>query len=396
MQFLALNAGSSSLKMGLFLVDEREEKPLLSAEIQRIGNPPANFFLKSADQIHMVQQILPEGTFEEAMQFLFSWLDKHSQEFPLALFVHRIVQGGPALRQPAWVDTHLLQTLSAYVPYDPEHLPQQIEALRLCQKKYPAIPQIACFDTGFYRSMPSLAQRYPLPRNYQGEGLIRYGFHGLSYESILQTMERKFSNEASQRLIAAHLGNGASMSAIHRGKPIDTSMGFSPAGGLMMGTRCGDLDPGVFLFLLEEKGFSAEELRSLFHAKSGLLAISEQTSEMKDLIEESKKNRKAAEAIDLYCYLAKKQLGALLAALGGVDTLVFTGGIGEKAPLVRSKICEGLGFLDIEIDEQKNALNEEEISSTGSSVKVRVIPTNEQRIMVRHGYRILSQEKIPQ
>jgi acetate kinase len=262
-----------------------------------------------------------------------------------------------------------LRSISAF---DPEHLPAEIALMEILAAKFPDTPQIACFDTAFHSAMPRVAKLLPIPRRYEAKGVQRYGFHGLSYE-YLMTQPRM-----NGRVILAHLGNGASLAAVRDGQSIDTSMAFTPAAGLPMSTRSGDLDPGLVGFLAQTEQMTAEQFHSMINWQSGLLGVSETSSDMRDLLAREANDRRAAEAVALFCYQAKKWIGAFAAALGGLDTLVFTGGIGQNDPVIRARICDGLGFLGIELDRQQNATNAEQISGKGSRVAVRVIRTDEE------------------
>jgi acetate kinase len=277
------------------------------------------------------------------------------------------------------------------VPLASNHLPGALAAIEALCKAHPSLAEIACFDTAFHRQMPELAQRYPLPRQFADEGVLRYGFHGLSYEYVLHELQQTPGAKADGRIIIAHLGNGASMAAVREGRGIETTMGFTPTGGLVMGTRSGDLDPGVPLYLLQQRGMSPDELHELLNRRSGLIGVSAVSSDMQDLLAREKENRDAALAVELFCYQARKFIGALAAALGGLDELVFTGGIGEHAAPVRARICEPLGFLGIVVDPARNEAAEAILSPPGSRVTVRVVKTNEELMMARHADQLLRQ-----
>jgi acetate kinase len=275
--------------------------------------------------------------------------------------------------------------------YDPDHLPGEIELIEAFRNRDPNLPQVACFDTAFHHDMPQVAQIVPIPRRFEAAGVRRYGFHGLSYEYLMEELARVGGpKEARGRIILAHLGSGASMAAVRDGHSIDTTMGFTPASGLVMGTRTGDLDPGLVRFLSRTEGMTVDQFDSLVNHKSGLLGVSETSSDVRDLLEHQEVDVRAAEALELFCYQAKKWIGALTAALGGIDTLVFAGGIGENAPELRRRICEGLGFLGIALDEGRNASNALLISTEKGSVKVRVIHTDEESMIARSVTRVLN------
>lgn len=293
---------------------------------------------------------------------------------------HRLVHGGPSHRTPALIDDTLLKELKDLIPFAPLHLPREIALIEKLKDK--GVPQVACFDTAFHRTLPAVAQHFPLPHSLTEEGLIRYGFHGLSYEYIAGL----FPNE--KRLIVAHLGNGCSLAAIKEGKSVDTTMGFTPTGGVMMGTRTGDLDPGLILYLLNHKKLSVQEVEKMVDFKSGLLGVSGVSSDMATLLDSS--DQKAKWAIEMFCYTIHKAIGSLITALEGVDTLVFTAGIGEKAPSVREAICAPLHFLGLKLDKMRNENNETVISSSLSKVDVHVIPANEELMIAEHTWRILN------
>jgi acetate kinase len=300
------------------------------------------------------------------------------------------VHGGAAYSEPQLIDDDLVAALTRLVAIDPLHLPQAIDAIEATRRAYPDHPQVACFDTAFHRRMPRVAQIYALPRRFAKEGAVRYGFHGLSYEYIMSELRLLDREAARERVVIAHLGNGASMAAVRDGVSVDTTMGFTPTGGLVMGTRSGDLDPGVLLYLLQPGGPSPNELNTLLNKQSGLLGVSEISADMQDLLDRENQDDRAAEAVALFCYQAKKFLGALIAALGGLDTLVFTAGIGEHAAPVRERICARLDFLGIRLDPERNAQSAPIISRDGSPVVVRVMHTDEDLMIARHTYRIIS------
>jgi acetate kinase len=282
------------------------------------------------------------------------------------------------------VTADLLATLRSLIPVDPEHLPQAIAAIEGLSDALPAVPQVACFDTAFHRTMPRVAQTYALPRRYTDAGVVRYGFHGLSYEYVVERLRTIDPSAARGRVVIAHLGNGASMAAIRDGRSVDTTMGFSPTGGLVMSTRPGDLDPGVVIYLQREAGLTLENAGRVLNKEAGLLAVSTTSADMQDLLAREESDPRAAEAIALFCYTARKSLGALAAVLAGLDALIFTGGIGEHAAPVRARICAGVEFLGIHIDDDRNAANASLISPDTGPVAVRVIRTDEDLMIARH------------
>jgi acetate kinase len=286
----------------------------------------------------------------------------------------------------------LVADLQTLVPIDPNHLPQAIAAIEAVGRAYPTVPQVVCFDTAFHSRMPRVARLYALPRQLAQEGIIRYGFHGLSYEYVMEELRRLDRDAAAGRVVVAHLGNGASMAAVRGGVGVDTTMGFTPTGGLVMGTRSGDLDPSVPLFLLEERGLTPTEVSDLLNKQAGLLGVSGTSADMRELLDREPDDMRAAEAVALFCYQAKKFLGALAAALGGLDALVFTGGIGEHSATVRERVCEGLEFLGIRLDPERNAAHAPVISSDDAAITVRVVPTDEDLMVARHTRRLIEQE----
>jgi acetate kinase len=301
-----------------------------------------------------------------------------------------VVHGGPRYSQPQRITRELMEELHHLTPFDPQHLPEEILLTEAFHRRFPELPQIACFDTAFHHDLPRVARVLPLPRRYEAMGVRRYGFHGLSYTFLVEELARLAGPAAAQgRLVLAHLGNGASLAAVHEGKPVDTSMGFTPAAGVPMSTRSGDLDPGLVWFLARIDHLDAHQWNEMVNFQSGLLGVSETSSDMRDLLEREAGDARAAEAVAIFCYQIKKWIGAFAAALGGLDTLVFSGGIGEKAAPVRARVCDGLGFLGIEIDQKQNLTNAGVISTEESRVAVRVIPTDEEWMIARTVCRVL-------
>jgi len=380
---LTLNSGSSSLKFALYRLGAAEALGL-SGAIQRIGLSAGQFRARDANGKSLAEQQGDFRNHDAALAALFAWLKNRPEAAQIGAVGHRVVHGGTEYAQPRRVDPELIAALKRLIPFAPEHLPHEIAAIESVGRAYPALPQVACFDTAFHRQMPAVAQRYPLPRRFGAEGVLRYGFHGLSYEYIVGELRRTAGERAGGRLIVAHLGNGASMAAVRDGQSLDTTMGFTPAGGLIMSTRSGDLDPGALLYLLREKGLSVNDVQKMVHEQSGLLGISEISSDMSDLLARQGQDPRAAEAIESFCYQAKKLLAGLAAVLGGLDTLVFTAGIGENAPAIRGRICGDLEFLGIRLDGVRNEANEAVISADGSPVTVRVMKTNEELMIARH------------
>jgi acetate kinase len=378
---LAINGGSSSIKFALFEVGDTL-RWLVRGGIARIGLPEATLEVKDVDPLNSVSRLVDAPDHAAAANVLMDWLRKHSSV--LAVVGHRVVQGGPKYSQPQRITPEVVEELRRLSPFDPEHLPEEILLVEALHRRFPDLPQVACFDTAFHQDLPQVARMLPIPRRYGAQGIRRYGFHGLSYSFLMEELARLGDPAATTgRVILAHLGSGASLAAVHHGKSIDTSMGFTPAAGLVMGTRTGDLDPGLVYYLLHTGNMTAERFQRLVNHESGLLGVSEISSDMQDLLRHEAGDVRAEEAVALFCYQAKKWIGSFVAALGGLDTLVFAGGIGEHAPLVRARICEGLGFLGIELSESRNRENASAISTEASRVTVRVIHTDEELMIAR-------------
>lgn len=324
-----------------------------------------------------------------ALEAMFAWLGEHEYFSQLVAAGHRLVHGGPRHREPQRITPEFLSEIEQLVPLDPDHMPAAIRGIQFIAQKFPELPQVACFDTAFHSSLPKVARMYALPRRFYEQGIFRYGFHGLSYEYILDELRALDGKLAAGRIIIAHLGSGASMVAIKDGKSIDTSMGFTPLEGLVMSTRSGDVDPGLLLYLLAQEKMSSKEVNTLLNKESGLAGVSGTSADMRDLLGKVSHDARAADAVELFCYRAKKYLGAYAAVLGGLDVLVFTGGIGEHAPAARERICSGLEFLGVCLDSSRNEANAPLISSSNSRVNVRVIQTDEDRMIVRHVIAVL-------
>lgn len=387
---LALNGGSSSLKFALF-ADGISATRLLSGSVGRIGMPEA--LIKLNPGISTAGRVPPVSVPDHAAALDFV-LEKIGQVVPLdrlAAAGHRVLHGGEIYSAPQIIDAALVAELKRLTPLGPEHLPAQISLIEAVSKRFPRMPQMACFDTAFHRGLPRVARLLPLPRRYDAAGVRRYGFHGLSYEFLLEELVRLGDPSATTgRIILAHLGNGASLAAVQNGRCIDTTMGFTPAAGLVMGRRTGDLDPSLPAYLAQTEGMTPEQFHKMVNHQSGLLGVSETTSDMRELLSVESSDPRAAEAIALFCYQAKKWAGAFTAALGGLDTLVFSGGIGENNPSIRARICDGFGFLGLELDAARNAANGALISASLSRVAVRVIPTDEELMIGRSTWRLLA------
>lgn len=365
------------------------EELLLSMTVHQAGASGCR--LKIADSSGAVLSDAPVDGVDSngALEAVFAWLDERKYFSQLAAAGHRLVHGGPRYREPQRITPEFLSEMEQLVPLDPDHMPAAIRGIQFIAKKFPELPQVACFDTAFHSSLPKVARMYALPRRFYEQGIFRYGFHGLSYEYILGELRALDGKLAGGRIIIAHLGSGASMVAIKDGKSIDTSMGFTPLEGLVMSTRSGDVDPGLLLYLLAQEKMSSKEVNTLLNKESGLAGVSGTSADMRDLLGKVSHDARAADAVELFCYRAKKYLGAYAAVLGGLDVLVFTGGIGEHAPTVRERICSGLEFLGICLDSSRNEANAPLISSSDSRVSVRVIQTDEDRMIVRHVIAVL-------
>ena len=374
---LTINGGSSSIKFSLYKIEDPLKK-IFNGQLENIGSKKAklNFTNSVTEQKSCVN--IKAADHNEATGHLIDWLKKQEGFDSVKAVGHRIVHGMKHT-EPQLITPALIKELKKISAYDPDHLPGEIKLIELFKKHYPSVIQVACFDTSFHTSMPAMAKMLPIPRRYYDSGIQRYGFHGLSYSYLMEELKKLAGHEVAKgKIILAHLGSGASLAAVKEGKCTDTSMAFTPASGLMMSTRCGDIDPGVAWYLMNNEKISPEEFSHLINHESGLLGVSETNSDMRELIEIENTDNRAAEAIELFCYQTKKWIGSFAAVLGGVDTLIFAGGIGERSPEVRSKICDGLGFLGIELDEKKNRKNEAVISDDAAKVAVRVIKTNEE------------------
>jgi len=318
------------------------------------------------------------------------WLEQSTGLGSLGAVGHHVVHGGPKYSEPQRITADMVEELRRLSPFDPEHLPEEIQLTEAFHRRFPDLPQVVCFDTAFHHDLPRVARLLPIPRRYEAQGVQRYGFHGLSYAYLMEELAHLAGMEAARgRVILAHLGNGASLAAVRDGKPVDTSMSFTPAAGVPMSTRSGDLDPGLVWYLARTEKMGAKQFNEMVNFQSGLLGVSETSSDMRDLLECESQDVRAAEAVALFCYQVRKWIGAFAAALGGLDTLVFAGGIGENAPVVRARICAGLGFLGIELEEKRNAANEGVISAAAGRIAVRVIRTDEELTIARSVCRVL-------
>ncbi|MGO9602738.1 MAG: acetate/propionate family kinase [Candidatus Binataceae bacterium] len=380
---LCLNRGSSSLKFALYRLADGDERRLATGEVDRIGLPGSTMQVRDTAGAILKNEHHNFSTRDSIIGLIFNTLDELHLQRPEAVG-HRIVHGGPDHTAPERVTPQLIAALRKTIPFAPLHLPSAIEEIEAVLAHFPDLPQVACFDTAFHRTMPEVAARFPLPRGLWDEGVRRYGFHGLSYEYIVGAL----GDRAKGRVVIAHLGNGASIAAVRDGKSVDTTMGFTPTGGLMMGTRSGDLDPGVILYLLNAKHSDPAQLDRIVNHEAGLLGVSGLSSDMRTLGES--KDARAALAREMFCYYLRKLIGAMASVLEGIDTLVFTGGIGEHDAGVRWDVCGRLGYLGIEIDRERNAANDGLISTAGSKCIVRVMPTNEDLMIARHTRAIIA------
>jgi acetate kinase len=389
-RLLTINVGSSSLKAALYRMGPAETVEIRAAA-ERIGIPNSRLRVADAQGATLLERsdALPDHA--AALDVLFAWLHAQHLDEGLRAIGQRVVQGGSHYSAPTLITDEVLAVLRSLVSLDTEHLPQTLGVIENVRRAYPSLPQVACFDTAFHRQMPRVAQMYALPRDLWDAGVARYGFHGLSYEYVLQELRALDGPAADGRVIVAHLGNGASMAAIHQGVGVDTTMGLTPTGGLVMGTRTGDLDPGVLLYLLESRGLDAAALSRLVNKQAGLLGVSGSSADMQDLLEREEVDPRAAEAVALFCYQARKFLGALVAALGGLETLVFTAGIGQHSAVIRARICAGLEYLGLRVDQTRNAAHAPIISSDASRVVVRVMPTDEDLMIARHTFRLVAE-----
>ena len=376
---LALNSGSSSLKFGLYRVASSHTRMLLSGKAESIGESEGTFRAWNSRHDAVVSETTAIPDRQEAIARIAGLLVESGLPAPAAVG-HRIVHGGPKLREHCLIDDSVLQQLSAAATFAPLHTPSALEVIRLAQDRFPGLPQAACFDTAFHAGLPDVARVLPIPRELRSEGIQRYGFHGLSYESIVHQL----ASDLPERLVIAHLGNGASVTAIRRGRSIDTSMGLTPTGGLIMGTRSGDLDPGVLVYLMREKKFDAARLEEWVNRRCGLLGISGIGSDMRRLREAAASSADAQLAIEMFCYSVRKQMAGMIAALDGVDTIVFTGGIGENDPLARAAICTGLSWIGVSLDEARNRSASNPVNDGASRCRVEVLASQEDEQIARH------------
>jgi len=385
---LTINAGSSSLKLACF--EQKDLKVVAEIAVTEISQPLAKLVVQEAGRAPQNTEIAGKSH----KHVLAACLDQLGKIVALPAVIaigHRIVHGGQLFAEPTALSGPVLDKLAALIDYDPEHLPAALSLIEELTKSMPQAQQVACFDTGFYRTLPQVARQLSLPRSLSDIGLQKYGFHGLSYSSLLQQFSDQAGVEAAQgRVIMAHLGSGASVTALKNGQPQDTTMAFTPASGIPMSTRSGDIDPGIVSFLFQKTGMTVEAFNHMVHFESGLLGVSGYSGNMKQLIDDSDSNVQAAEAVELFCYAVRKTIGAFTAVLGGLDSLIFTGGIGEQSSIIRMRVCQGLEYLGLQLDESRNKTGDFLISSSESRIGVHVLHTNEAKIIAQQTLQIIS------
>lgn len=389
---LVINGGSSTLKFALVRMEAAPVRELFGS-IDRIGSPEGTmrWTIEGAGTIGPQAVAAPDHA--ACIEPLVTCITGQLRHRPLVAIGHRVVHGGPRYRVPQLLTPAVMTELQRLSAYDPEHLPGEIDLIKGFAKRYTHLPQVACFDTAFHCDLPTVARLLPIPRRYEKLGLHRYGFHGLSYAFLMRELRQVGTpGEVNGRVILAHLGNGASMTAVKGGKSVDTTMGFTPTSGLPMSRRSGDLDPGLVSYLARTEGMSVDRFHRMVNTESGLLGVSETSSDMRDLLREECNDARAAEAVALFCYHARKSIGSLAASLSGLDTVVFSGGIGEHSPIIRSRICEGLEFLGLIVDPTRNEAGEAVISQEDSKVTVRVIHTDEEREIARSVVEVIGAE----
>ncbi len=385
---LALNSGSSSLKFGLYRVGPSRIETLLSGEAASFGDSKSRFRALDSRNDELVAETFAIASQQDAIVRVERLLADSGMPPPVAIG-HRIVHGGPNLREHCLIDNTVLQELEAAAIFAPLHMPSALAVIRFAQKHFPGLPNAACFDTAFHADLPDVTRVLPIPKELRSEGIQRYGFHGLSCESIVHQLAKDPPN----RLVIAHLGNGASVTAVQRGKSIDTSMGLTPTGGLVMGTRSGDLDPGVLVYLMRQ--FDADKVEELVDRRSGLLGISRVSSDMRHLHEAGAANADARLAIEMFCYVVRKQMAGMIAALDGVDSIVFTGSIGEHDAVARAGICAGLSWIGISLDKARNRSASNPINDAASRCTVQVLAAREDEQIARHTWTLVHKVPLP-
>lgn len=381
---LVFNAGSSSLKFSVYGVKDLAAS--LEGEVENLFSTPKLWIKTDGEKVYVEEALVPE--ISVVVKVVLKEIMKIIKEDKIVAIAHRVVHGGKFYKQPTLITPEVIHHLQELIPFAPLHEPYSVDVINICTKLYKDIPQIACFDTSFHRTQSTLAELFPLPLNYAEEGIIRYGFHGLSYQYIASKLPLYAGEKAFERVIVAHLGNGASLCAMMDLKSVSTSMGFTALDGLMMGTRPGNIDPGILIYLISEKGWTIEQVTDLLYKESGLKGVSGLSADMRTLLESKEPNAKIA--IDLFCYTAAKHIGSLIPTIQGLDVLVFTAGIGENSPQIRTQICSYLNWLGLEIDEKLNDVNTFQISTPESMVEVYVIPTNEDAILAENVVRLIT------
>jgi acetate kinase len=360
--------------------------------VSNIGQQGATLSVTDFGSSDHFTQDVQATDFSQAIDQLIEWTNQQLAGAPLAAIGHRIVHGGPTYYSPTLITDEVMHSLHALEPFDPDHMPLELLLVETLGRMYPGVRQVACFDTAFHHDLPTVSRLLPIPRSYEAKGIRRYGFHGLSYTYLMRALSEAAGDEAANgRVVLAHLGSGASLSAVHYGKSVDTTMGLTPDGGIPMSTRSGDLDPGVSVYLARSENMTPGQFSEVVSKCSGLLGISETTADMKQLLEVAEHDARAKDAVDIFCYNVRKTIGAYAAALGGIDTLVISGGMGEKAPKIRAQICANLDFLGLRLDDERNLRGDAVISADDSRVMVRVIPTDEASVVAEEVTRVLSQ-----
>lgn len=389
---LVINAGSSSIKFAVYQRDASSSQLVADAagQIEGIGNQP-NFKVKNNHGVILVERKLSADEARDhtgAITIIRTWLQGYFAGGTLLAVGHRVVHGGQHYLAPVLIDARILKDLENLIPLAPLHQPHNLSAIRAFQEIMPTLPHVACFDTAFHRTQPAVAKHFALPRHFFDEGVRHYGFHGLSYEYIASVLPTLEPSLADARIIVAHLGNGASLCAIHNGRSIATTMGFTPLDGLVMGSRCGSIDPGVLLYLMDHYNMDVHALEQLLYHQSGLLGVSGISSDMRTLL--ASDDPCAKEAIELFVYRIGREIGSLAAALSGLDALVFTAGIGEHSAAIRAKVCHQAKWLGLELDDSANETGSKRISSSNSKISVWILPTDENLMIARHTLRLVT------
>ncbi|MGO9469494.1 MAG: acetate/propionate family kinase [Isosphaeraceae bacterium] len=385
---VVLNAGSSSVKFSVFAIAGADLRRLFRGEFDGIGTDP-HFTVRDkndtivADERHSLAEVASQ---EDALHRMFAWLGSHSAGLEIVAAGHRVVHGGPVYSEPVVVDAATLEALAAYEPLAPSHQPHNLAAIRALSRSRPGLTQVACFDTAFHRTVPLVGELYALPREYFDSGVRRYGFHGLSFEYVSDALRALDPAAAQGRVVIAHLGNGCSMAAVLAGKSLGSTMGFTALDGLPMGTRCGQIDPGVLIYLMQERGMSVDKLEDLLYNHSGLKGLSGVSNDMRDLLASDRSDARLA--VDYFVYQIGRALGSLAAVLKGLDAVVFTGGIGEHAALIRARVCRDAAWLGVALDDEANPRGGPRISPDGHTPAAWVIPTDEELMIARHTLRL--------